>query len=218
MKLKSLIPTLVAGAFVTMSTVASAATVLTLQQEAQQAVGPQSTSAPCIIAATQCQNPAGFGFTNFVASGNDSSYDETSPTYTVSQFTNLFGTAEFNVAIDVNTTSAAGETLESFEVFVNGVLQFFYTGPTLIGNVSNNGNGYADWTLRTVDLTSFAANALVTFKAVWSGASDGGESFFLVDANGRPPAEVPIPAAAWLLGSGLLAMGAIGRRRIKGMV
>lgn len=35
--------------------------------------------------------------------------------------------------------------------------------------------------------------------------------------EGRPPSEVPIPAAAWLLGSGLMAMGAIGRRRIKGM-
>ncbi len=34
----------------------------------------------------------------------------------------------------------------------------------------------------------------------------------------NPPNDVPvpIPAAAWLLGSGLLAMGAIGRRRMKG--
>lgn len=30
-----------------------------------------------------------------------------------------------------------------------------------------------------------------------------------------PPAEIPIPAAAWLLGAGLLSMGAIGRRRLQ---
>ena len=83
-------------------------------------VGPQSTSNPCIIAATQCQQPAGFGFNNFTSSGAISSYNmfSTTPTatvadgvqgtpYTVAQLTGAVGTA-FNVAIDVNTT-ASGE-------------------------------------------------------------------------------------------------------------
>ena len=38
-------------------------------------VGPQSTSNPCIIAGTQCQQPAGFGFNNFTSSGAISSYN-----------------------------------------------------------------------------------------------------------------------------------------------
>ena len=93
-------------------------------------VGPQSTSNPCIIAATQCQQPAGFGFNNFTQSGAISSYNmfSTTPTanvadgvqgtpYTVAQLTGAVGTA-FNVAIDVNTTGAAGETLQLFEVIV----------------------------------------------------------------------------------------------------
>src|SRR5260221_670445 len=83
--------------------------------------GPQSTSNPCIIAATQCQQPAGFGFNNFTSSGAISSYNmfSTTPTanvadgvqgtpYTVAQLTGGVGSF-FNVAIDVNTTNAAGE-------------------------------------------------------------------------------------------------------------
>src|SRR5215510_4865346 len=91
-------------------------------------VGPQSTSNPCIIAGTNCQQPAGFGFNNFFSSGSISSYNmfSTTPTaqvpdstpgtpYTVGQLTSQVGNF-FNVAIDVNTTSAAGETLQLFQV------------------------------------------------------------------------------------------------------
>ena len=48
-------------------------------------VGPQSSSNPCIIAGTQCQQPAGFGYNNFVSDGNTSSYNmySTTPTGTV---------------------------------------------------------------------------------------------------------------------------------------
>jgi len=88
--------------------------------------GPQSASNPCIIAGTQCQQPAGFGFNNFTSSGAISSYNmfSTTPTanvpdgvqgtpYTVAQLTGAVGTS-FNIAIDVNTTNAAGETLQLF--------------------------------------------------------------------------------------------------------
>jgi hypothetical protein len=46
----------------------------------------------------------------------------------------------FSVAIDVNTASG-GETLELFQVIVNGAVAFDFVGPHLIGDVSNNGNG-----------------------------------------------------------------------------
>jgi len=96
-------------------------------------VGPQSSSNPCVIAGTQCQQPAGFGFNNFTSSGSISSYNmfSTTPTatvadgvqgtpYTVAQLTGAVGTA-FNIAIDVNTTNAAGETLQLFEVLARAI-------------------------------------------------------------------------------------------------
>src|SRR5215475_10764369 len=81
-------------------------------------VGPQSASNPCIIAGTNCQQPAGFGFNNFTSSGAISSYNmsSTTPTanvadgvqgspYTVLQLTGAVGPL-FDIAIDVNTTNA----------------------------------------------------------------------------------------------------------------
>ena len=46
---------------------------------ANNSVGPQSASAPCVIAATNCSQPANFGFNNFSANGNTSSYNMYSP-------------------------------------------------------------------------------------------------------------------------------------------
>src|SRR6476661_1543680 len=73
-------------------------------------VGPQSSSNPCVIAATQCQQPAAFGFNNFTSSGNISSYNmfSTTPTanvadgvqgtpYTVGQLVGA-GLTAFNIA------------------------------------------------------------------------------------------------------------------------
>src|SRR5215510_4248641 len=166
-------------------------------------LGPQSTSNPCIIAATQCQQPAGFGFNNFTSAGNISSFNmfSTTPTATVAdgvQGTPYTG-AQLNaiapfgsvVAIDVNTTAAAGETLQLFQVIVNGVVRDSFTGPALIGNVANNGNGFGDWSLGVI--APFAATDQVLFHAVWNNASDGGESFFLV----------PFPVPGPIVGAGL---------------
>jgi len=184
-------------------------------------VGPQSSSNPCIIAGTQCQQPAGFGFNNFTSSGAISSYNmfSTTPTanvadgvqgtpYTVAQLTGAVGTA-FNIAIDVNTTQAAGETLQLFEVIINGAVAYNYVGPTVIGGVANNGNGFGDWTLGTVSLSGLADTATVLFHAVWNNASDGAESFFLV---------VPGPLAGAGLPGLVMACGgliAFARRRRK---
>ena len=192
-------------AILALAEAASAAT-LTLVQEAPFTLGPQSTSNPCIIAATTCQQPDGFLYTDFTQKGSVPAYDETSPTYTAGQLAG-FGLTTFNIAIDVNTTVAAAETLQLFEVLVNGGLHDVYTGPSVppIGLTSNNGNGYGDYTLRTVDLTGVAADATVVFHAVWDHASDGGESFFLAAA----PTQVPEPASLLLFGFGLVGMGAV---------
>jgi len=187
-------------------------------------VGPQSTSNPCVIAGTQCQQPATMGFNNYTQAGNISSYNmySTTPTatvadgvqgtpYTVAQLTGALGSNSFVVAIDVNTTGAAGETLQLFEVIINGVVAYDYIGPTDIGDVNNNGNGFADWTLGTVSLAGLAGNSTVLFHAVWNNASDGAESFFLV------PTQTPIPEASTmqltLAGVALLGLGYFVRRR-----
>ena len=187
-------------------------------------VGPQSTSNPCVIAGTQCQQPATMGFNNYTQSGAISSYNmySTTPTatvadgvqgtpYTVAQLTGALGSNSFVVAIDVNTTGAAGETLQLFEVIINGVVAYDYIGPTDIGDVNNNGNGFADWTLGTVSLAGLAPGSTVLFHAVWNNASDGAESFFLV------PTQTPIPEASTmqltLAGVALLGLGYFVRRR-----
>jgi hypothetical protein len=123
--------------------------------------------------------------------------------YTVAQIDAVTNNLPFAVAIDVNTTSAAGETLQLFEVIVNGAVAYNFVGPALIGNIANNGNGFGDWSLGVIDLSGFAQTANVLFHAVWNNASDGGESFFLVSA-------VPVPgpiAGAGLPGLVLLAAG-----------
>jgi hypothetical protein len=105
----------------------------------------------------------------------------------------------FDVAIDVNSTSAAGETLQLFQVIVNGVVRDQFTGPAAIPP-GNNGNGFGDYLLATV--APFNATDQVLFHAVWNNASDGGESFFII------PAAVPGP----IVGAGLpgLAAACIG--------
>src|SRR5512145_2684531 len=98
------------------ASVADAAPIaLTLQAQPAQTIGPQSASAPCVIAGTQCQNPDSFQFTNFMQAGNISAYDAESPTYTISQFPFL----SFDIAVDVNTNNDQGETLQLFSVFVD---------------------------------------------------------------------------------------------------
>jgi hypothetical protein len=200
---------------------AATAVPLTLTGVQDNTLGPQSTSNPCIIAATTCQQPAGFGYNNFTANGGTSSYNmystATNPPpgvpdgvqgtpYTVSQLP-----TSFVVAIDVNTTSAASETLQLFEVIVNGAVAYNYVGPTVIGGISNNGNGYGDWSLGTIDLSGFASNATVLFHAVWNNAVDGGESFFIQSTSS--PVPIPEPSTIVLLGSMLVGLSLIRFRR-----
>ncbi len=222
-KLKVLAASLLAaGLTVAATQPATAATALTLTGPILgNTVGPQSTSNPCIIAATQCQQPAGFGFNNFTSSGAISSYNmySTTPTatvadgvlgtpYTVAQLTGAVGTS-FAVAIDVNTTVAASETLQLFEVIdtTTNTILYNYVGPTVIGGIANNGNGFADWTLSTVNLAGLASTDGILFHAVWNNAVDGGESFFLVSTA------IPEPETYAMLLAGLGLMGFVARRR-----
>ena len=205
---------------------ASADSLLSLSGPiAGNTVGPQSTSNPCIIAGTQCQQPAGFGYNNFTSSGAISSYNmwSTDPTatvadgvkgtpYTVAELLGVGGSS-FVVAIDVNTTSAAGETLQLFEVWdttTNTRLYHYGDGVTgtVIGGINNNGNGYADWTLGNISLGGLPSTDGILFHAKWNNASDGAESFFIV---GTPAIPEPETYAMMLVGFSLL--GFVARRR-----
>jgi len=209
---------------------ASAALLITFDKVPAGTVGPQSTSNPCIIAGTQCQQPAFMGFNNFTSSGAISSYNmfSTTPTatvadgvqgtpYTVAQLTGGLGTNSFVVAIDVNTTAAAGEILRLFEVIdihlgVQSVL--YSTGPISlnIGSLSSNGNGFADWESNLISLAGLPATDGILFHAVWDTASDGAESFFIIPGN-SPAA--PEPGTLLLLGTGLVGLAAFARKKLQ---
>ena len=218
--------------------IAAAVAVLAIGQEASavpltlsgpiagNTVGPQSTSNPCIIAGTQCSQPATMGYNEY-SPNNASSYDRYSTNaggaagvnvadgvqgtpYTVGQLEGQLNTSSFVVAIDVNTTGAQSEVLQLFEVIINGIVEYSFSGPALIGNVNNNGNGFADWTLGTIDLSGFSDASTVLFHAVWTNAVDGSESFFLVGAT---PTPVPEPTSLALLGAAMLGAAWYARRR-----
>ena len=187
-------------------------------------IGPQSASNPCIIAGTTCQQPATMGYNNFTQGGNIDDFNmySTTPTgtvadgvqgtpYTVGQLTAI-GLTSFIVAIDVNTASG-GETLQLFEVIIDGVVAYNYVGPTLIGNVANNGNGYGDWYLSTVSLAGLNPTSTVLFHAVWTDTSDGAESFFLVSTS-SPSVPEPSSIQLMLAGTVLVGLGYAIRKRV----
>lgn len=170
-------------------------------------LGPQSESNPCVIAGTNCSNPTtpGLGFNNYTPN-NDPAYDRWSTSAGGSNGTNVpdgqhgvpynalalvlaAGGITFNIAVDVNTTAAASERLQSFEIWdsTTNTRLAHYTGPADIATgISNNGNGWADFLLTGF---SFVGSGVlptdgIEFHAKWTGAVDGAESFFIVGGSG----------------------------------
>lgn len=197
---------------------------------------PQSLSRPCVICATMVQQPAGFGFNNFDSQGNDASFNLFSSAVTgafgngddvnVTPYTTSFLRAfllsqldlnlQFGIAIDINTASG-GETLQHFQLInldapIGSKIIFDISGPIALPDI-NNGNGKGDYLLTGFDLSGIDLGDRLLFRAEWSGASDGGESFYLVAfPSAEPPNGAPEPGSAALLALALLA-GAIRWRR-----
>ena len=122
----------------------------------------------------------------------------------------------FGVAIDVNSTSAKSEVLTQFRLLdldqsgdgpLGSLVLFSILNPVPLPDI-RNGNGSADYLITGFNLSGLAnLGDRLLFQATWSGAVDGGESFYIV------PAVVPIPPAIALFGAGLAGLGLLTRRR-----
>jgi hypothetical protein len=197
---------------------------------------PQSQSNPCIICGTQAAHqPGTFGYNNFSNHGNDTSFNTFSTNilgggvlvgdlqanalpYSGALLETLLNVnTTFGVAIDVNTASG-GETLQSFQLIdlskpAGSRIIYDFTGPLALPDI-NNGNGKGDYLITGFNL--LAAGVLpgdnLIFRASWTGASDGAESFYIVPAG---ISAVPVPGAVWLFGSAIMGLGALKLRRRK---
>jgi hypothetical protein len=179
----------------------------------------QTTNNPCVIGDPSCNEPS--GMTYYSSSGPQGTYDFTSPLYTATDpHTTYSGNlipVSFMIGVDENIAKGAG----------NEVLQFFYTwdcgtdglsctldsansylGPTIVPN-ENNGNGYSDYTLSTLNLT---AGNMYKFEASVSNDTDGMEEYFIIPAG--TPTPVPEPGSLMLFGTGLLGMAGFLRRKL----
>lgn len=202
-----------------------AATVLTLSGPIADADQIQQTAqTPSIFAGAVPTQPVDFGYEKFPVGGGSQTYDAYTgtlaidwnngggpgPDYTVGQIVAaLGGVSAFNIGIDTNTTNANSEMLDFFEVLVDtgsGFNQeFVFNTPSAIAPPNNNGTGFSDYLLSTVDLSGFDDTDLVQFHVIISGAVDGQEQLFLTP--------VPVPAAVWLFGSGLIGLFGLARRK-----
>ena len=167
----------------------------------------QTQNNPCVIGNPSCNNPVGFDYQIILPS---STSPLTSPTYTVDQIRTLLGGSNiFFIGVDISQAPGQGPyTLNSFAVNVGGADVFQFTGPQ---DFTSSGNGFSDFVLKTVDLSSFAGAANVIFTVNYANDNGAGEQFFLVSSD-TPPTPVPEPATLLLLGSTLAGLG-IARRR-----
>src|SRR5882762_2925885 len=152
----------------------------------------QQNSSPCVIGNSSCHNPAGFGFNDINADDGDGTVDfsESTQDYLVSQVIGLVGNA-FSIGVDTNqagnhTDTANWLQLQTFDVLINGVVQFQYNVAAPGTPIKlTNGGGYSDAVLSLVDLSTFTfvSTDMISFRTLYNNATDGPESFFLIPAN-----------------------------------
>lgn len=174
----------------------------------------QTTNNPCVIGEESC-NQGTFPNPTILPPG-DTSYDATSPEYTVAFLNSIF-TSGFVVGFDVNQASAE-QTISLFEMLIDGVPVDVYSAdpatavPPTVGG--GNGNGFADYVFTgfTSLLSGFNDDDIVTFHAVMPLANDGREQFFLINSGLPPQNPIPEPSTYMLMGAGLLALGTLKKR------
>ena len=210
--------------------VANAATALTLVdvlpgQEIKQTNTPPDD--PCVIGDSSCTNNQPAGMDWEIIDNADVTAGEwnlQSPTYTIGFLESVLlgGGSLVTVGIDVNKTGNSTETLDYFEVWIEGALEYFFgtddnnaggTDPDLADAVDlRNGTGFSDRRLNIIDLSLWNDTDEIYFKAGLDGVGDGQEQFFLSNDLDDPPL-IPLPAALPLFITALGGMGLLSRRR-----
>ena len=197
----------------------------------------QTTNNPRVIGDPSCHQPSGM-FYNRQAGPPGATYDLFSTVYKAAS-PNNFGVNEiptsFFIGVDDNFT-VDHEYLIAFNTYT-------CTGPVSSANIttagsicaggaishanswnsggdgisysikdmsqSTNGNGFSNFILKGFSLT---AGTFYAFEAKVSNDSDGTEQFFLIPA-GTPA--VPEPTSILMLGTAILGIGAVARRRLR---
>jgi hypothetical protein len=104
----------------------------------------------------------------------------------------------------------------------NGVDATAHAGPTITGATADMGSFYANW--NGTEFNQGSTTATVTagvggsLDLAWSslivgGSFDGKTGFWTMNVTEQTAPAVPVPAAAWLMGSGLIGLVGVARRR-----
>ncbi len=130
------------------------------------------------------------------------SYDSTAGAGSWSLSANLtgmgFGTITFDQTFTLNATTGLGNLAVATNCVGNGIA-CGGVGPNFNGPINAGGPivaGLQNWVVTT--------------------PSFGSPTFAPTLTDTTPPPSVPVPAAAWLFGSGLLGLAGTARRRVKG--
>lgn len=195
-------------------TLPASAAVLLLVTEPPPGTNQADTDT-CVIAATNCPQNL-IDFTLYGNSVNEFFGYSPEYFYTPGLFSGLnFGFTRFNVAIDSGVSSAQSDTLKTFLVQTNTgsgwiTRDYYINGPAgNIGSPQNNGNGFSDYLLQSVDLSSLVSGAGLRFYAELVLLTGGPESFFVKVVD---PA-IPTPGTLALLGMGMIGLGVMLRPR-----
>jgi hypothetical protein len=173
----------------------------------------QSEQYPCIFGDPACKNPAGFHYLVLPVSATVYDvYFECSLGEIVSA---LGGDTIFAVAFSMNTaTGKPPEVLERFSMSVNDTLVALWDMPTPM--LSYNAANPSESRLLGFNLGGYASDATVRFSMLMTNLSGGREQVLLQAMGSGDAGAVPEPSSMILLGSALVGVYLIGKKRTQG--